>query len=87
MRVTFQQFKGKWNPDYWTAIFWFDKLDNHFFLKRDKESCNWMPKHTEVEMLLEAILQVEGPEKREHLRERFIAAIERGYKSEAKFNQ
>lgn len=86
MRVTFQQLKGKFNPDYWTAIFWFGRDDKHFFLRRDKDACNWMPKHDEIELLLESIMQVEGVEKREVLKTRFLAAIERGYTAESKFN-
>ena len=87
MKVTFQQFKGRFNPGYWTAIFWWHKDDKHFFLRQEKESCNWMPKHDEMELILESIMQVEGGDKRQVLKERFLAAIERGYNSETKFNK
>ena len=87
MHVSFQQLKGKWNPDYWTAIFWWSNEDRHFFLRRDKDACNWMPKHDEIELILESIMQVEGTDKREHLKSRFIAAIERGYSAPNSFNK
>ena len=87
MHVTYQQSKGRWNPDYWTAIFWFGSDDKHFFNRKDKSACNWMPKHDEIELMLESLLQVEGADKRDILKERFLTAIEKGHKSESKFNQ
>ena len=86
MRVTFQQGRGRWNKDYWTAIFWWDRDDKHVFHRRTKEESNWMPKHTEVEMLLESLLRVEGEEKREALKQMWTDAIERGMNHPASFN-
>jgi hypothetical protein len=86
MRVTFQQGRGRWNQEYWTAIFWWDKLDKHVFHRRCKEDSNWMPKHDEIELLLESLLHVEGPDKRKALKERFDAAIERGMSKPCSFN-
>ena len=45
-----------------------------------------MPKHTEVEMLLESLLRVEGEEKREALKQMWTDAIERGMNHPASFN-
>ena len=46
-----------------------------------------MPKHDEVELLLESLLRVEGLEKREALRARFMAAIEVGMTTEPIYNK
>ena len=86
MRVTFQQGRGRWNKEYWTAIFWWDKADKHVFHRRAKEDSNWMPKHDEIELLLTSLLQVEAPEKREELRMRFSDAIGRGMAAPVSFN-
>ena len=74
MRVTFQQNKGRWNPNYWTALYHFEEEDQHFFNRKDKSKCNWMPKHEEIALMLESLLQVEGAEKRLMLKEMFVAA-------------
>lgn len=87
MRVTFQQNKGRYNPNYWTALYWFDDEDKHFFNRKDKGKCNWMPKHDEIELMLESLLQVEGADKRQILKDRFIAAIDKGFSAESKFNK
>ena len=87
MRVTFQQNKGRWNPNYWTALYHFEEEDKHFFNRKDKSKCNWMPKHDEIALMLESLLQVEGAEKRLMLKEMFVAAIEKGFESEQKYNK
>ena len=87
MRVTFQQNKGRYNPNYWTALYHFEEEDQHFFNRKDKSKCNWMPKHNEIALMLESLLQVEGAEKRLMLKEMFVAAIEKGFESEQKYNK
>ena len=87
MRVTFQQNKGRYNPNYWTALYHFEEQDKHFFNRKDKSKCNWMPKHDEIALMLESLLQVEGAEKRLMLKEMFVAAIEKGFESEQKYNK
>ena len=87
MRVTFQQNKGRWNPNYWTALYHFEEEDQHFFNRKDKSKCNWMPKHEEIALMLESLLQVEGAEKRLMLKEMFVAAINKGFESEQKYNK
>ena len=86
MRVSFQQGLGRINREFHTCLIWWDRCDSHFFHRQNKERCNWMPKHGEVELLLESLLQVEGPAKREKLALMFHAAIERGMASEVKYN-
>jgi hypothetical protein len=66
MRVTIEQ-KGKFNKDYWSVIFWFDEADKHFFHRRDKGQCNWMPKHEEISRILRGCIEVEPLAKRQHL--------------------
>ena len=64
----------RWNPNYWTALYHFEEEDQHFFNRKDKSKCNWMPKHEEIALMLESLLQVEGAEKRLMLKEMFVAA-------------
>ncbi len=86
MRTTFQQGKGRWNKDYWTALFWLDNSDKHFFIRNDKEKCNFMPKHTDITQMIEGCLEVEPPEKREKLKALFLEAINNGLNKEVKYN-
>lgn len=86
MRVTFQQGLGKYNSQYWTVLVWPENEDSHWFHRRAKESSNWMPKHSEIESLLEALIKVEGPCKRAMLAQMFHDAIDRGLESEEAFN-
>jgi len=86
MKTTFQQGKGRWNKDYWTAIFHFEEKDTHFFLRQKKSSCNWMPKHTEISEILKACIEVEPPAKREKLKDMWIKTIEEAVKTDIKYN-
>jgi len=87
MKVTFQQGKGKFNKDYYTCIFWFEKEDKHFFLRKDKEKCNYMPKHNEITLMIKSCLEVEPLNKREKLKEMWIKAIDEAFESEVKYNK
>ena len=87
MKTTFQQGKGRFNKDYWTALFWFENNDSHFFLRKDKEKCNFMPKHSEIIQMIEGCLEVEPPEKREKLKKIFSEAIENGINKEVIYNK
>jgi len=87
MHVTFQQNKGKYNPNYWTALYHFDEDDKHFFNRKDKSKCNWMPKHDEIALMLKTLLEVEDADKRQKLKDLFIAAIDTGFETEQKYNQ
>ena len=46
-----------------------------------------MPKHDEIALMLKTLLEVEGAEKRQKLKDLFIAAIDTGFESEQKYNQ
>ena len=61
--------------------------DKHFFNRKDKSKCNWMPKHDEIALMLKSLLEVKGAEKRLKLKERFVAAIEEGFHSDQKYNK
>ena len=87
MKTTFQQGKGRFNKDYWTALFWFEKSDSHFFLRNDKEKCNFMPKHSDMVLMIEGCLEVEPPAKREKLKAIFTEAIENGLNKEVVYNK
>lgn len=87
MRITFQQGLGKYNANYHTALIWWEAADRHVFHRSTKQRSNWMPKHDEIERILEALLHVEGPEKREHLAKLWRDAIDRGLAKPADYNQ
>ena len=82
MKITIQCGKGKYNPNYKTAIIWFQKEDRHFFSARN----NWMPKHTEIEEILETLIKIEAPDKRKELFDRFSKALDKGMDHEYKWN-
>ena len=86
MRTTFQQGKGRYNKQYWTAIFWFEASDTHFFLRNNKEKCNFMPKHSDIVQMIEGCLEVEPPEKRQILSDLFSEAIKSGINKEVIYN-
>lgn len=86
MRTTFQQGLGRYNKDYWTALFWLEDTDRHFFIKRPKSQCNFMPKHSDIVQMIEGCLEVEPPDKREKLKELFTEAINNGLNKEVKYN-
>jgi len=87
MKTTFQQGLGSINPKYWTALFWFELKDHHFFLRPQKDKCNWMPKHTEISEMIKGCLEVEPPDKRERLKKLWIEAIEEGINTEVIYNR
>lgn len=87
MRTTFQQGKGRWNKEYWTAIFWFDDEDKHFFLRNQKSKCNWMPKHSEISQMIKGCIEVEPKEKREKLKELWISAINEAMDTDEEYNK
>ena len=87
MRTTFQQGKGRFNPDYWTALFWLEDNDKHFFLRKEKHRCNFMPKHSDIVQMIVGCLEVEPPSKREKLKELFSEAIENGMDKEVNYNK
>ena len=82
MKITIQSGKGRYNPNYKTALVWFEDKDSHFF----KGKCNWMPKHDEIVEILETLIKMEGVEKRKLLSVMFKDAIDRGMETELKYN-
>ena len=86
MKTTFQQGKGRYNKNYWTALFWFEDEDKHFFLRKDKSRCNWMPKHTEISQMIKGCIEVEPVEKREKLKQMWLEAIEEAMNSDTNYN-
>ena len=74
--------KGKYNPTYTSAIFYFEDTDTHFFLRSKKSSTNWMPKWSEIELILREMIAIEPPSERENKKQRLIRAIEHGMQSE-----
>ena len=87
MKITYQQGLGRVNKDYWTALIWVEKTDKHVFIRKDKEKCNIMLKHSEVSMILTSLLTVESPDKRDKLKDMWIKAINDGMDSEVNYNE
>ena len=86
MKVTFQQGKGRWNSKYWTALFHFEDEDKHFFLRKEKSKCNWMPKHSEIKEMIHACILVEPQDKREILKNMFLETIDDAFDKPHSYN-
>ena len=86
MKTAFQQGKGRFNKEYWTCLFHFEEKDSHFFLRKEKSKCNYMPKHSEICMMISACLEVEPQDKRDKLKKLFIESIEEGSKKPHIYN-
>ena len=83
METIIEQGRGKFNKKYWTATFEWPKRCSHFCFggKRD-----WMPKHCELAEIIETVLAIEPPEKREFLRKKFARALEDGMSAPVVYN-
>ena len=81
MHYTLEQ-KGKFNKNYTSALFHFDAEDKHFFNRKDKDKCNWMPKWCEIELIISTMIQVEPPAERENKKIRLLNAIAQGMNAE-----
>ena len=81
MHYTLEQ-KGKYNKNYTSVLFHFDTEDKHFFNRKDKNKCNYMPKWNELELMIEKMIMVEPLTERENKKNRLLNAIEQGMTGE-----
>tara|TARA_R110001592_G_scaffold23108_1_gene91126 strand:+ start:1248 stop:1499 length:252 start_codon:yes stop_codon:yes gene_type:complete len=83
MKISIQTGKGRINSNYNTAIVRFEDSDHHFF----RDQMNWMPKHSEIEIILQTLIMMEGTSKREILCKMFKDAIDRGMACDLEYNK
>lgn len=75
--------RGRYNKDYWSVCFVFDKEENHFCSRGKRD---YMPKKQEICDMIKCLLEVEPDTKREIMKKQFLKAIEDGINAEHKYN-
>jgi hypothetical protein len=83
METKIEQGRGRWNKGYWTATFIWPKSCKHFCFRGKRD---WMPKHDELAEIIETVLAIEPPDKREFLRKKFAKSLRKGMNAPVEHN-
>jgi hypothetical protein len=86
MKTKFQQGKGRWNKEYWTACYYAEPSDKHWRYRKKDKCINIMFKYEEIAEIIETVLSVENEDKRPVKYKILKEALERGMNSPYKYN-